>query len=380
MKVARREKNQNIRFLPPMLGALYISIFSGFATAEPFADYDTDWQHNSVDKRLEHTASTIWTTLAGGHAVQEISLAPNAGAKGAAAKIDVTEYGDDGLFKIYFAYDEDRYTTLSAPVGQNRMVLYVTIPSAGEGNEHTFHIGTYSKDPATAHTTSNVGNHWYHYYELRGTNENYWTKMYMDTHPQHEVSSKVPPEENPTSPSGFNYFDGLSRLYLQMRYSAFQSNWPGPYTMYVDEVEFYDETRTENEYSINSVAITYRGAGEFDIDWSSFSLYDIHNETYEVKYSSNPINTTADYDNAQLLPGTPAGGWGLDNVGHHDNHYRANFTIAGLDESKTIYFAIKDLYADHPKELKRVDYLVGGSGDSKPKAPAGLKVSMATAK
>lgn len=370
MRITNLKVFRNINPLTPLSGILSLMLLANPISADVIADYDKEWKLNASEKRLENSTTGVWTTLDTGHAVQSISLDSSKSPEGAAAKIDVTGYGSDGLFKIYFAYNEDRYTTLKAPDGNNRMILYVTIPYAGDGNEHTFHIGTYSKNPATANTTSNVGNHWYHYYELRGSTKNYWTKMYMDKHPQHEVSEKTPPKNNPSAEDGFDYFDGLTRLYLQMKYSPFKSNWPGPYTMHVDEIEFYKEDRPENTHSINSVAITYHGYGQFDLDWSSFSLYDRHNETFEIKYSGSPINTTDDYDKAMLVPGSPSGGWGQDNIGHHDNHYRAKFQIQDMDESKTIYFAIKDLYPDHPKALKRVDYLVNGvaAADSPPKS------------
>lgn len=349
-----------------------------FAAATMFADYESSWQENSAAGYLEHSTG-VWTKLVTSHAQQEISIDPNIGVNGSSARIDVVGYGSDGLFKILFAYNEDRYKTLSAPVGHNRMAMYVTIPY-GKGSDHTFHIGTYSKNPASASSTSTLGNHWYHYYLLRGSKGNYWTKMYMDEHPQHEVGSKEPPPINPTSESGFNYFDGLSRLYLQMRYGPFESNWPGPYTMYVDEIEFYTETRPENDYSIASSAITYHGNGEFDIDWMSFSNYDTHNNTFEIRYSSAPINTVSDYNNAQLIPGSPASGWGQENLGRTRNYYRANFTISNLDENKSVYFAIKDLYSSHPKELKRLSYSVKGKVpvvlSSPPSSPSGLSINI----
>ena len=316
------------------------------------ADYDANWINNTTDKRLENSQSDIWTTLDGDHGTQTISFGD--GVIGNAAKTDVTAYGDDGLYKIYFAYDEDRYSTLNAATNSNRMVMYAKIPHAS--SEHTFHIGTYSKNPATSSSTSNLGNHWYHYYETKG-NDEYWMKFYMNLHPQHEVSSDDAPDNNPTMPE-FDYFSGLTRLYFQMKYSSFESSWPGPYTVLVDEIEFYNETRIENDYSINGVVITYYGNGTFELDWSSFSQYAVMPGTYEIKYSTSPIESTTDYQNASLVPSSPSSGWGMENVGHHDNHYRANFTISNINGDATYYFAIKDLTSSHPQEPKVVDYSI----------------------
>ncbi len=327
-----------------------------FTQAALLADYDNNWIENTTQERLENTSTDIWTTLDTGHAVQSIELAENAGVRGRAAKTNVLSYGSDGLFKNYFAYDEDRYATLDASKNTNRMILYAKIPYAGDGSQHTFHIGTYSKNPATAASTSNVGMHWYHYYEVRG-NDEYWMKFYMNEHPQHMVSSDDAPVNNPTLPE-FDYFDGLTRIYFQMKYSPFESNWPGPYSILIDEISFYKENRIENDYSINGVVITYFGNGKFDIDWSSFSQYAVMPGTYEIKYSTEPILTDQDYANANLVPSSPQNGWGEDNIGHHENHYRASFTISKINNNLTYYFAIKDLYENHPQTFKLVDYSV----------------------
>ena len=346
------------------------------AISSMLADYDANWENNTAENQIENTQTNIWTTLDTGHAIQSISLGQNSGVHGNAAKTDITAYGTDGLFKNYFAYDEDRYATLDASKNTNRMILYAKIPYAGDGNEHTFHIGTYSKNPATASSTTNVGMHWYHYYEVRG-NDQYWMKFYMNEHPQHMVSNDDPPPNNPTLPE-FDYFDGLTRLYLQMAYSPFKSSWPGPYTVLVDEIEFYQETRTENDYSINGVVITYFGNGTFDIDWSSFSQYDIMPGTYEIRYSNAPVTTEDQYQAAPLVPGSPSAGWGEENVGHHDNHYRASFTIPNFDQNLTYYFAIKDLYEGHPQEFKLVDYKVAPDGTTSQIIPPPSNVKAVT--
>jgi len=361
------------KHLISVLVFLYLIFSSTFSLSYMLADYDNNWTNNTSEHRLENQTTGIWTTLAAGHAMQSISVTSGQGVRGNAAKIDVTSYGDDGLFKIYFAYDENRYATLDASKDSNRMILYSKIPYAGDGNEHTFHIGTYSKNPATANSTSNVGMHWYHYFEIRG-NDTYWMKFYINKHPQHKVSSDDPPPNNPTMPE-FDYFDGLTRMYFQMKYSPFESNWPGAYTVMVDEIEFYNEARIENEYSINGVVITYFGDGEFDIDWSSFSQYHIMTGTYEVKYSKTPINTDTDYNNAELLPGSPTNGWGSKNIGHHDNHYRANFTIQNIDEQSTYYFAIKDIGNNTSHQTKMVNYTLNHTENTQLQPPTNVNIT-----
>lgn len=318
------------------------------------ADYDDGWTMNVPEQRAEH-ASGVWNTLDGGHGTQTMSIVAG-GVSGNCLQVDVTAYGTDGLYKHYTAYELSHEGTLDAPKGHNRLSLYTKIPIAGT-SDHTFHFGTYSEDPDNS-AGSSLGNHWYHYMKFRG-NDQYWMKMIIDERPTHVVGdSTANPPTNPTFIDGFDYFDGLTRTYLQMRYSPFQTTFPGPYAVQIDEQKFYTETRTENEFSINNVVLTYFGSGEFDIDWTSWSPYEVRVETFEVRYSLTPIETLTDFAAATVVPGQPAQGWGYEYLTHHDNHIRANFTIPSIDESKTYYFAIQDLYTGHTNALKRIDYNV----------------------
>ena len=325
--------------------------------AELLADYGNSWILNETENRVENPSTGIWTTVDTGHAMpQLISLNKGPGADSRQGYLDVAVngYGTDGDFKINFAYDYNRYHTLQASKGCNRMVLYMKIPNG----DFTFHIGTYTKDP-NGHTTQ-LGTHYYHYFRLKGDNKKYWTKLLINEHPQHLVGEKYDPGDNPTIVRGWNYFDGMSRMYLEMKYSPWSndSSLFSPYKVSVDEILFYTESRKENTYSINSIAVTYFGDGEFNIDWRSFSQYEIHYETFEVRYSTSPIVTETDYENAELVPGSPSGGWGQENVGHHDNDYRAHFVINNIHPETRYYFAIKDLYPGHPKEFTTIDYFV----------------------
>lgn len=319
------------------------------------ADFGDGWIMNGV-LRAEHT-SGIWNTLDTGHADQEMSIVAKSGGGGNALQIDVTAYGNDGLYKHYIAYEESHNNTLDAPKGHNRFVMLCKMPTAGGSNVHTFHLGTYSEDPDNS-VGSSLGNHWYHYYRFRG-NDAYFMKVYMDERATHVVgNSSSNPPTNPTSGDGFDYFDGFTRLYWQMAYSPFQSSFPGPYVVQVADLKFYTEPRVENEFSINNVVVSYFGGGEFDVDWTSWSPYERRVEVFDVRYSLTPIETLADFTAASVVPGQPAEGWGHEFVGHHDNHIRANFVIPGMNEAATYYFAIQDTYSGHTNALKRVDYNV----------------------
>ncbi len=339
---------------------VFFSILPGVAFSGVVADYSPGaWELNEEENRVENASTGIWNTISTDHAMPQIlELTNNLGIGGIPGYLitHINGFGTDGNFKIYIAYDANRYHTLGASKDTNRMYLYMSLPN---GN-FTFHIGTYSKDPTIS--TSGLGMHYYHYFSLQGNDNQYWTKLLINKHPQHQVGEKYDPGDNPTEVNGYDYFDGMSRMYLQMRWSEWQDDESlfSPYDVQVDEIVFYQEDRQENTYSINSLAVTYFGEGEFNLDWRSFSQYEIHHETFEVRYSTQPIETDEDYNAATLVPGSPSGGWGQENIGHHENAYRAHFTIPGASCGDTYYFAIKDLYPSHPKTFTVINYTIEG--------------------
>ncbi len=308
---------------------------------------------NTTENRFETTLdSELWITMDMGHSKQIPSVISGNGYDGQPGfgQVDIISYGDDGDYKTYIFYKANRYdNAYEYTAGNNRMTLYMKLP---DGKFH-FHLGTYTRDPSVPATSTNMGAHYYHYYDIKGTNNKYWTKMTMNNHPTHQVNVETDPGDNPES---WNYIEGLTRIYHEMKYSTWPGEWK-PYSVQIDGIGFYNEARPENDYSINNICATYYGNGEFNLDWRSFSQYDIHYETFEVRYATSPINTITDYNNAILVPGSPEGGWGKENIGHHDNGYRANFTLPSVVKGKTYYFAVKDLYPNHPKEITRIDYI-----------------------
>ena len=339
------------------------------------ADFDLNWSLNTTDMIVERSDSIpagLLNTLDTGHASPQVfSLNSDVGegAEGDTGYLhtSVDGFGSDGDYKTYIMYwgDHDISSGGYYTKDTNRMVMYTKLPDG----EFIFHLGTYSRTPGT--TGSNMGRHFYHYLNLKGNNNKYWTKIIFNQHPTHEVDSKIDPGDNPCS---WDYFEGLTRIYWEMKYSTWPDAW-APYTVSVDNIEFYWEDRIENTTSINSISATYFGGGEFNIDWQSFSVYEIHYETFEVRYSKAPIEDATDYANATIVPGSPSDGWGQENIGHHDNDYRANFTLPSVSTGTRYYFAVKDLYSSHPKDFTRIDYLIQNGVNSSPPPIEGLSIN-----
>ncbi len=349
-------------FLLPLITA-YTLILPQIIVAGMVADFGSSWYVNESENRLETTTDPLlWNTPDTGHAIQTMTISNEIGADGKPGfnRNFITAYGTDGNYKTYILYFNDRYTIASKYTqnNANRMVLYARIPDG----EFEFHLGTYSQDPAS--TSSQLGAHFYHWFNLKGNNNKYWTKIIMNRHPQNEVGVDARPPNNPTlSKYGWEYFAGMKRIYFQMKYSEWPGQWK-PYVVDIDNVEFYREDREENVYSINGLSVTYFGNGEFIINWQSYGLFGAShvNDRFKIRYSvTGPINTETDWENATPVPGEPADGWGRrDKTSTTDPSMRAHFIINPIDENKTFYFAVRDMDPAHP-ELTRISYKIIGA-------------------
>src|SRR5262249_48086999 len=61
--------------------------------------------------------------------------------------------------------------------------------------------------------------------------------------------------QHPTGEERYNYFDALTRFYIQYPYVAPKS-YPAEFLL--DEIEFYKEPRPENDAQVHSLTATYR--------------------------------------------------------------------------------------------------------------------------
>ncbi len=357
---------------------------SAYADGYISCDVADGWSYDAVNGWMEtgNLSSDNRVTLDGGHGTQTMSQ-DSSGYTGECCQVDITAYGEDGDWKIYPLYKAASGCIFQNGAGYNRAYFYAKVPKLTGTDRYTFHFGTYSKDPTIGKCEcSNDGNHFYHYYERIIGSSDYWMKVYVDLHPQHEVNEKTDPGNNPTmnkattcypdnfATEGWDYFAGMTRAYWEMKYSPWDNNeaeWSA-YTCYFDDYTWYNETYDENTTSINSVLIEYWGDGHFRLNWAGVSQYVEHTQRYEVKYSTSQI-TSENWASASYPSDMPSGGYGAENVGHYNNDYHADFTIPGFNEDTTIYFAIKDITPGGDDRLKRVDYLVSGeSGNYSPVA------------
>ncbi|MDA3798504.1 MAG: hypothetical protein PF692_05420 [Kiritimatiellae bacterium] len=191
-----------------------------------------------------------------------------------------------------------------------------------------------------------MGRHFYHWLNFRGAG-NYWTKVIIDTHPQHEVSKTEDPGDNPTMPD-HNYIEGLTRFYFKITANSLNNPW----SVWIDEIDIYHDPRPMPP-KIASVAITHLGANDFEIDFASVDRGDgdEYVNRYEVRYSTTPINS-ANYSSAKNVSGSPAitGDW--------ERYAHCEAYDLAIDGADIVYFAIRQLY-ENTEEIAFVQYEMG---------------------
>jgi hypothetical protein len=183
----------------------------------------------------------------------------------------------------------------------NRMRLWVKLPPQVPGHEtngsNNMNMGTYVKAVTNASASSDEsgGNHYYH--NMNIPNLGTWVQYIINAHPDHVRGAPGAEEEGvrlyPTTapygsgdpPNTYNYFDTLTRFYVQINNSP--SSYPADVGL--DQIEFYREPHVENDQQIYSIASTYiPGSNRVIITWSRDKNENSIN--HEVRYAFSDIH------------------------------------------------------------------------------------------
>ncbi len=221
----------------------------------------------------------------------------------------------------------------------NRMEFFVYVPSgltpSGPG-QFNMAVGTYVRSTTGDRASAEAGgNHYYHRYNLPASEG--WHKVVVDMHPTHERGENGGKEhglqEHPTGEDAYNYFDTLTRFYVDFEGSHVPS---GSSAWFFDGFRVYNETALENVQQVYSLHGSYT-AGETPrliVGWNRNK--DENSVSHEVRYSFEDIHNVG-WDNATVAPGTPLSpqGW----QGYNGMLYETSaINAAGND---VIYVAIK---------------------------------------
>jgi hypothetical protein len=208
-------------------------------------------------------------------------------------------------------------------------------PHRTDGNQN-FYMGTYVKRVTNPDVYSDEtgGGHFYHPFNvLRGE----WSLCVLNTHPGHERgvaggtdsgNQRYPTSGDP--PNTYNYFDALTRLYIQEN-SVIQS-FPREYRL--DDMVFFQETAQENDNQIYSICAALTSSNRLFLTWNRHK--DENSVNHEVRYAFSDIHTMG-WNAATPAPSgtiTPPGYQGYNGMIY-------DTTAINLSGRSVVYLAIK---------------------------------------
>ena len=243
----------------------------------------------------------------------------------------------------------------------NRLRFWIQRPTTAYGvdpggNFYNFQVGTYVKEVTHSaadaydwsHSDEFGGNHYYHLIGLPNFGPGTWTQVILNMHPDHRRGDDGGLEHGvvqyPTAtdgenggddpPNTYNYFDTLTRLYLD------EESAPATGTYRLDEFEFYRETAVENDYQVYSITSTYvPQTNRLVITWKRPKPEDTI--LHEVRYSFTDIHASG------WPAATPAPNGVI--TPPHDGAYNGMFydtTALPLSGHSLVYIAVKPQNSD----------------------------------
>jgi hypothetical protein len=255
------------------------------------------------------SGDTYPSVYAGEGSAGTVNLNANDAITGNCIQITVTSGGLYTQFNPYDADDRRGFTReySSDPDGwkfrtYNRMRFWIKRPasasSLGTGGRSNTEFGTYVKRVAKADRYSDEagGGHYYHLLNL--PNNGQWTSVIINMHPTHQRGAAGGADAGylpqPTGEPSFNYFDALTRFYIDDTAATSIG------TYFIDDIQFYREPAPENDVQVYSLAGSYeRVANQLTVTWSR--PMDENTVKHEVRYAFGDIHQIG-WDAAKPAP------------------------------------------------------------------------------
>jgi hypothetical protein len=273
----------------------------------------------------------------------------------------------------YMYFTNNSLTTspvhFEASQGTNRLSFYIWMPSGlniGAGGYRvapyrTLSIGPYSDVPLVdvfPDDTSGdrIGGH---FYNDIGINGGGWIHVQIDGHPQHNngFSNKTyyPFPSKSFRDIGASYFTNMYRFYITT--GAYNGLETPKFSVYLDKVEFIEDTEPQNNETINTLGILYKADSKtFEIAFKDKYKDNAYSwATYELRYSFSPI-TNANWSSATPAHIIENSGFTmyestLGKIDKNTPYYQsvwAPFKLTTTDTAiltvgTTVYFAVKDI-------------------------------------
>ncbi len=220
----------------------------------------------------------------------------------------------------------------------NRLSFWMKNPANGsplrtDGNA-SLQFGTYVKrvDNPDIFSDETGGGHYYHHANIPNTDT--WTKVTINAHPSHFRGALGSVDQgnqlHPTQEAGYNYFDALTRFYIN---EVVQKAGSSPIVYQFDNFEFYQEAYPENDDQVYTLASTFVPK-ENRIIMTWLRPKDENTVKHEVRYSMSNIHEIG-WQAATPAPDgiiTPPGWQGYNGM---------VYNTTALNLHGTVYFAIK---------------------------------------
>jgi len=126
-----------------------------------------------------------------------------------------------------------------------------------------------------------------------------WTQVIFNMHPNYGSNERTDLGNLPhaTNEPGFNYFDALTQFYVEAR--DVPSKYPADYLL--DEIEFFRESRPENDEQVYSIAATHVPAEDrLIVTWNRRRREDA--VAHEIRYAFTDIHRLG-WEQATAAPG-----------------------------------------------------------------------------
>lgn len=279
------------------------------------------------------------------------------------SKAAVVNVDEGAAYFQYFPYSNSKWLFFRETVSQNtkqtwplntfnKLEFYVFVPpqlelASSPGNANTT-FGTYfRKSDGDTRSAETDGGHFYHRFNIPYTGV--WHKVIVDMHPSHERGRngglELGNKEQPTGEDGYNYFDLLTRFYIDFDEARVTNNTETTKWLF-DNFKIYQDTNLENEeqvYSINGAFIDELSKKRLVVGWNRNK--DQNSIAHEVKYAFQSIHKIG-WDNAFSAPGSPISPQGYQ--GYNTILYDTDLIETNSSE---IYVAIKPENSDKFKEI-----------------------------
>lgn len=173
------------------------------------------------------------------------------------------------------------------------------LPHSTTGNSN-MSVGTYVKRVKDADDSSLLAGGGVYLHRINVPVQACWTQVILNMHP-HVVAGGSEERDagnlpHPTSEPAYNYFDALTRFYIEARQPP--ARYPADYLL--DELEFYQESRAENDDQVYGIAAAHvPPQNRVIVTWSRRPGEDAI--AHEVRYAFADIHSTG-WMNARPAP------------------------------------------------------------------------------